>query len=92
MSFKSVLYFIFVFDISFRISVKVVDNKNNESLVFSFIVEYIDSLQGSLIYIYIYIYIYIRILLFRPNFLLRFRIITFSYYSVVVDIIIFESQ
>ena len=46
---KSVLYFIFVFYISFCISVKVVGNKNNDSLVFSFIVEYIDSLLGSLI-------------------------------------------
>ena len=34
---------------SFCISVKVVGNKNNDSLVFSFIVEYIDSLLGSLI-------------------------------------------
>ena len=49
MSLKSVLYFIFVFDISFSISVNVVGNKNNDSLVFSFIVEYIDSLLGSLI-------------------------------------------
>ena len=36
-------------DISLCISVKVVGNKNNDSLVFSFIVEYTDSLQGSLI-------------------------------------------
>ena len=70
MSLKSVLYFIFVFDIYFCISVKFVGNTNNSYLVFSFIVEYIDALLGSLIiclanfgtiniYIYIYIYIYI---------------------------------
>ena len=49
MSLKSVLYFIYVFDISFCISVKVVGNKNNDYLVFSFIIEYIDSLLGSFI-------------------------------------------
>ena len=36
-SLKSVIYFIFVFDIYFCISVKVVGNTNNDSLVFSFI-------------------------------------------------------
>ena len=65
MSLKSVLgnqylYFIFVFDISFCISDKVVGYKNNDSLIFSFIVEYIDSLLGSLI---IYLAIFGPILL-----------------------------